>query len=238
MDWTARCIAVVPCLNEERYIAQVVQGVRPLVPTVCVVDDGSRDATAAVAEQAGAVVLRHPASRGKGAALTAGWTYGRQEGFAWALSLDGDGQHVPADIPTFFRCVETSAAALVVGNRMPHAEQIPWLRRVVNRWMSRQISRRAGRSLPDSQCGLRLMNLDAWSRLPIHGSHFEIESEVLLAFIAGGWPVEFVPIQVIYKEEQSKIRPFLDTIRWFKWWASVRRSENTPRATLRSPSQR
>ena len=95
---------------------------------------------------------------------------------------------------------------------------MPLVRRVVNRWMSKRISTAAGRPLPDTQCGFRLMTLEAWRSLRIQAAHFEIESEVLLAFIAAGYKVEFVPIRVIYKKEQSKIHPVRDTVRWFRWW--------------------
>ena len=76
--------------------------------------------------------------------------------------------------------------------------------------------------MPDSQCGFRLINLEAWSKLRIRANHFEIESETLLAFIRAGYQVEFVPIRVIYKKEQSKIHPVWDTLRWFKWWIRAR----------------
>jgi hypothetical protein len=67
------------------------------------------------------------------------------------------------------------------------------------------------------------MNLDVWSGLPVKCNHFEIESEVLLAFLKAGFRVEFVPIRTVYKSEQSKINPFSDTIRWFKWWRGTQR---------------
>ena len=143
------------------------------------------------------------------------------------MTLDGDGQHSAEDISSFLRCAEQSAAALVIGNRMNATAEMPWLRRVVNRWMSRRISQAAGQLLPDSQCGFRLMNLETWSSLPINASRFEIESEVLLAFVAAGHAVEFVPIRVLYKTEQSKIHPLWDTIRWFRWWKRARRRTRT-----------
>jgi hypothetical protein len=84
--------------------------------------------------------------------------------------------------------------------------------------MSRRLSNASGAELPDSQCGFRLMDLEAWSRLPIRCDRFEIESEVLLAFLKAGHRVSFVPIRTVYKSEQSKINPISDTIRWLKWW--------------------
>jgi glycosyltransferase involved in cell wall biosynthesis len=214
---------VIPCLNEAASIGPLVQAVRRHIPTVFVVDDGSSDATGAAGREAGAEVLRHESPRGKGAALRTGWQRARDKGFGWALALDGDGQHSPEDIPAFFECAARTLAALVVGNRMEEATLMPWLRRVVNRWMSRRLSRAAGVPLPDSQCGFRLMNLAAWAVLPIRTEHFEIESEVLLEFVAAGHHVEFVPIRVIYKSDQSKIQPWRDTVRWFRWRRRARR---------------
>jgi hypothetical protein len=67
------------------------------------------------------------------------------------------------------------------------------------------------------------MDLRAWARLPIRSTHFEIESEVLLEFAQARLKIEFVPIQVIYKEERSKINPFKDTVRWLRWRQQARR---------------
>jgi glycosyltransferase involved in cell wall biosynthesis len=222
MNWPAECAVVIPCLNEQATIGSLVRAVRRHLPTVLMVDDGSSDETALRAGEAGAVVLRHDRTRGKGAALTTGWRAARERGFSWGLCLDGDGQHAPEDIPAFLACGGSTGAALVVGNRMRAPEGMPWVRRTANRWMSRMLSRRLGRELPDSQCGFRLMNLEQWRRLPISGAHFEIESDVLLAFAAAGLDIRFVPIQVIYKREQSKIHPFLDTLRWFRWYSRTR----------------
>ena len=209
---------MIPCLNEEATIAEVVTAVKRYFEKVMVVDDGSTDQTAMRAEKAGAAVLRNATSLGKGAALRKGWDRLREEGFQWAISLDGDGQHAPNDIPAFFRCAEEMTPSLVVGNRMHCLDSMPWVRRAVNRWMSRRLSKATGITLPDSQCGFRLMNLADYSTLQLRTSHFEVESEVLLAFVKAGKRVEFVPIRTIYKAEQSKISPVKDTIRWFRWW--------------------
>jgi glycosyltransferase involved in cell wall biosynthesis len=222
MNWTKQCAAVIPCLNEARAIAQVVRSVRRLVPTVLVIDDGSRDDTGAVAKSAGAEVIRNAVSQGKGAALQAGWKYARARGFGWALTMDGDGQHSADDVPGFFEVAERTGAKLVIGNRMSDPTGMPWVRRLVNRWMSERISTLAGISVPDSQCGFRLMNLEVWNRLRVEASHFEIESDVLVAFAREGCAIEFAPIEVIYKSEQSKIHPVRDTVRWVRWWRRAR----------------
>jgi glycosyltransferase involved in cell wall biosynthesis len=223
MDWPRQCAVVIPCLNEAASIEAVVRHVREHLPTVFVVDDGSSDTTGALATRAGAEALRHEQPRGKGAALQTGLKRAFDRGFLWAITLDGDGQHSPGDIPGFLQCAERTNATLVIGNRMTDPRGMPWLRRQVNRWMSRRLSKLAGRPLPDTQCGFRLMKLEPWSRLPLRTTHFEIESEALLEFIAAGHAVEFSPVRVIYKTEQSKIHPVRDTIRWFRWLRTTQR---------------
>jgi glycosyltransferase involved in cell wall biosynthesis len=221
------CAVVIPCLDEGAVIGDLVQQVRHYAPTVLVVDDGSRDNTAAAATAAGAQVLRHAGTQGKGAALRTGLAAALSKGFAWAVTMDGDGQHSPEDIPLFLARAQQTEAALVVGNRLHQAQAIPWVRRQVNRWMSQRLSQRAGVSLPDSQCGFRLIDLKAWSALRLSTRHFEVESETLMAFIAAAHRVEFVPIRVIGRGPKSHINPLTDTLRWFRWWrqSSPKRGE-------------
>jgi glycosyltransferase involved in cell wall biosynthesis len=223
MDWSSQCAAIIPCLNEAASIGPLISAVHRHLPSVIVVDDASADNTPGIAAEAGADLIRQPQSSGKGAALVAGWERALERGFSWALTLDGDGQHSPDDIPVFFDEANTGRADLVIGNRMHNADSMPWLRRRVNRWMSRRISEAAGQLVPDSQCGFRLLRLDALCELDLRTTHFEIESEVLLAFIRAGYAVKFVPIQVIYRGERSKILPIRDTIRWFRWYLRARR---------------
>ena len=216
-------VAGIPAYNEEKTIGRVVLGAREYAHIVVVCDDGSSDLTGEIAERLGAVVVRHERNFGKGAALRTGLSQVLALGFEWAVALDGDGQHVPDDLSVFLRCAERTGALLVVGNRMHNACAIPWLRRQVNRWMSGRLSRYAGRHLPDTQCGFRLIHLQTWSALPLKTEHFEVESEMLMAFLVRGYRIEFVPIQVIRNRRRSRIRPLADSLRWWKWWRSLER---------------
>jgi hypothetical protein len=153
--------------------------------------------------------------------------------------MDGDGQHAPADMAKFLECAERTGAALVVGNRMNEANRMPRLRRVVNRWMSRQLSALARREFPDSQCGFRLLRLNVLDRIQLSATQFEIESEQLLAFAAAGERIEFVPVEVIYRAERSKIHPLHDTLRWFRWrrqWTASR-PQSGPSPNRTEPSR-
>jgi glycosyltransferase involved in cell wall biosynthesis len=130
------CAAVIPCWNEEASVRAVVEGTRRQIGKVWVVDDGSSDRTREEAARAGALVIRHEVNLGKGAALRAGLEAARAEGFTLAVTLDGDGQHDPAEIPKLLDAAR-SGADLVIGNRMEAALEMTAVRRAVNRWMSR-----------------------------------------------------------------------------------------------------
>lgn len=223
-----------PCFNEERTIAPLVEEAQRFVREIIVVDDGSTDDTRGHAERAGACVLQHPRNRGKGAALRTGCAHAHQRGFAWAVTLDGDGQHRPGDIPLFLDRAERTAAALVIGNRFHNPRALPWLRRQVNRWMSAKLSARAGRQLPDSQCGYRLVHLETWAALKLEADHFEVESEMLLSFLSAGHRVEFVPIEVIGRGPHSRIHPLVDSWRWWKWWRQVAQGQPAPQDSVRT----
>jgi glycosyltransferase involved in cell wall biosynthesis len=216
-----KIVVVIPCLNEAATIAPLIGAVIKILPSVIVIDDGSTDGTGKLASDTGAEVLRNDSSQGKGGALNRGLQRAYEKGFEWALAMDGDGQHAPSDIPFFLNAM--SQAPLIIGNRMSNPERMPSVRKIVNRSMSKLISNLTHRDLPDTQCGFRLINLNCWSQLNLQTTHFEIESELLLAFIAAGHAVEFVPVQVIYKNERSKIHPVRDTIRWLRWLRNVKR---------------
>ena len=213
---------VIPCLNEGRTIVSLIREIRQFLPNIIVVDDGSTDSTRKEAERARAIVISHETSQGKGASLRAGMELALNHGFVWALTLDGDGQHSPADIPKFLSAAESSTAAMFIGNRMKNAGAMPLLRRIVNRWMSRMIGEFCDVDIPDSQCGFRMVDLNAWKRLPMSSHHFEIESEMIVRFLHAGYSIDFVPVQTRYASETSKIRPLRDSVRWIRWWFSVR----------------
>jgi glycosyltransferase involved in cell wall biosynthesis len=219
VESACRVAVLIPCFNEAGSIATVVKGARRRVKSVWIIDDGSRDQTKQIAERAGAVVRRNETNLGKGAALREGLEALLAAGFEWAIVLDGDGQHDPADIPKFIGEIPTGID-LVIGNRMSHAHKMSWLRRHVNQWMSERIGARLGIECPDSQCGFRLIRLGAWSTLRFRSRHYEIESEIIAAFVKAGFRMAFVPIQVALAKRPSHILPVWDSIRWLRWWWS------------------
>jgi len=219
-------IAVIPCRNEAANIASVVKATLAHVGHALVVDDGSTDATADRAIEAGAEVLRGETDPGKGAALRAGLRAAIERGFRQALTLDGDGQHRPGDIPRFFLHRPPPIGGgrrLVIGNRMDSAHSMPPLRRATNTAMSRALSLATGRILPDTQCGFRLMDLDPAFVDRLAADHFETESDQIAVALELGWAISFVPVACVYRGGVSAIRPVRDGARWMKWFFGKRR---------------
>jgi glycosyltransferase involved in cell wall biosynthesis len=207
---------LIPAYQEGCRIGAVVREVLPFCPRIVVVDDGSADDTAEVARAAGATVLVHAHNRGKGAALQTGFDYAREQGAAFVLTMDGDGQHAPADIPGFLEAFARGEAPVLVGNRMEDPRAMPFVRRMTNRFMSWMLSRKMGQRVPDTQNGFRLYRTDVLPNMSGGDARFAAESEILLILSRRSVRIGSVPVRIIYGDERSKIRPVRDTLRFFR----------------------
>ncbi len=211
-----RYCVVIPAFQAQKTIGDLVRRTRQLGLTVLVVDDGSRDKTASIASEQGALVLSHLKNRGKGRALRTAFQYAVREQYDGVITMDSDGQHVPEDISKLILAGERQHAALVLGNRMEQAQQMPKIRRVTNRVMSWIVSRLVRQSIPDSQCGFRLIRKEVLAQISLRSERFEIETEVVLSALSKRWKTISVPIATIYRaDERSHIRPIRDAFRFF-----------------------
>ena len=199
-------LAVIPAFQEGPRIAAVVEAsCRHL--QVVVVDDGSTDDTATRADGAGATVLRQVLNAGKGAALRAGFRYALEHGAEAVITLDGDGQHDPDEIPAFLRAYEAAQPALVIGRR--DFRRMPPVRRLSNALGGLLLSAAVGQHVPDNQSGYRLIGRQLMTALlDSREAGFEFEVEMVARCIALGLPIAWVPIRTIYAGEPSHIRPW------------------------------
>jgi glycosyltransferase involved in cell wall biosynthesis len=191
-----RIQALIPAHDEAPRIAAVVQGTRAHLP-VLVVDDGSSDDTAAVAETTGADVLRQTPNQGKGAALRLGFRRALDEGWGAALTLDADGQHDPAEIPKFLKTWQVERPDLVIGYRDFAA--MPPLRRLANALGRLTLQVALGTRIRDNQSGYRLVSRRVMEAMVVsRESGFEFEVEMVATCVRRGWRLGWVPIRTIY----------------------------------------
>ena len=216
--------AVIPAFNEEKHIGDVVRRARAKLDHVLVVDDGSSDATAAEARTAGAEVIVHPQNRGKGEAIRTGLRHWQDQQLTWFLILDADAQHRPEEISRFLTAVSTSDAKLFIGSRMNDLSRMPLLRRDVNRYMSKKISRVCGQNISDTQCGFRMLHQQLIPEMLVGADRFDYETEMLIIASRKGFRIESVPITTVYCDEVSSIHPIRDTLRFFKLMRRYRRA--------------
>ena len=199
-------LAVIPAFNEGPRVAEVVRGATVHLP-VLVVDDGSTDDTARMAEAAGATVLVQWPNQGKGAALRAGFRHAIGAGYEAVVTLDADGQHDPDEIPAFLAVDAGDRADLVIGRR--DFGRMPPTRRLANRLGGMAFSWAVGVSVPDNQSGYRLISRRLMERLLDSGeSGFEYEVEMITTCIRAGYVLVWVPIRTIYGGESSHIEPW------------------------------
>ena len=214
-------LALVPAYNEAHHIAGVVAGISAHLP-VLVVDDGSTDETAALAEAAGAEVWRQTPNQGKGVALREGFRRALDAGYDAVLTLDADGQHDPEEAPLFIRAFTEKGADLVIGRR--DFSQMPLPRRVANSVARWSISRVWGQSIFDVQSGYRLISRPLMEMmLESHEPGYEFEMEMIALCLRAGLKMEWLPIQTIYRDERSHIKPIQHTIHFFRVLWQLRR---------------
>jgi glycosyltransferase involved in cell wall biosynthesis len=237
-DVRSQTAAVIPAYQDEKHIGDIVSRTREQLDHVLVIDDGSADQTAQRAREAGAEVIVHDQNRGKGEAIKTGLAHwfaaanpsggGSYRQIAWAILLDSDGQHLPEEIDRFIAAAASvREPSFFIGNRMNDTARMPLVRRIVNRYMSSEISRVCEQKIPDTQCGFRMLDRQLAPELRASGHRFDYETEVLIIASRKGYRIESVPITTVYTDQVSKIHPMRDTIRFFKL---MRRYRNISRS--------
>jgi glycosyltransferase involved in cell wall biosynthesis len=202
-------LVLIPAFNAERTIGDVVRGVKAVSPrlSVLVIDDGSGDGSARAAEEAGATVVSHSGNMGKGAALRTGFGLFLEGSYKAVITLDADGQHRPEEIPRLVDCWLKERADIVVGTRKRSVGNMPLLRIMTNTISSWLVSLSAGKRIPDSQSGYRLITRSVIERVRTSSRGYGAESEILIKAASMGFNIGEAPISTIYEQEKSYIHP-------------------------------
>ncbi len=209
---------LIPAYNEALVIGSVVLQALRYTPAVIVIDDGSRDNTARIAQQAGATVLRMGKNQGKAHAIMAGFAYVREKGFEIVVMLDGDGQHDPGDIPLAVLPVMNGTADMVIGSRyLAPGNSIPPYR-MAGQWILNEFTRILSRvRISDTQSGFRVLGKRALAHLDFDSSGYNIESDMITHFARQNIRMHEIPISVTYDvPNKHKMNPLLHGIGVFQ----------------------
>lgn len=238
----ARAAVVIPAYNESGTIRDIARRAAAQVPLVIVVDDGSTDGTAARIDGLPVVLLRNDANLGKAGSLRRGAEEALARGAELIVTLDGDGQHAPEDIPSLLAAYGSAPGHIVVGARLHHRERIPapryWANRVANFW----IALAAGHPIADSQSGFRVYPTWIFSQARVRydrAHSFVFESEVLIEAARLAAQAVCVPVSVSYSDRAraSHFRPVLDIARIVRMVAGRLLTQRLPALfRLRSPA--
>ena len=219
MNSTAAGVAaVIPACNEATTIRDVAQRTLAQLATVIVVDDGSTDGTSGAVDGLPVILLRNPTNCGKAASLRRGALEAMRRGAHAIVTLDGDAQHCPEDIPLLLDAFRSAPEHMIIGSRLHRRENIParrfWANRIANYW----ISRAAGYPIADSQSGFRIYPAALFDRARVRydrAASFVFESEILIDAARLGMRAICVPVNVVYSPRMrpSHFRPVVDIAR-------------------------
>ncbi len=198
-------VAVIPAFNEERFIASVVISALRYADRIIVVDDGSTDGTAMMARMAGAEVVQRAENGGKGQALNAGFARALDFAPDAIVTLDGDAQHDPAEIPNLVQPILAGDADVVIGSRfLQTRSRIPRWRRVGQHTLTAITNRASGMATTDSQSGYRAFNALALASLHFETAGLAMESEMQFILRRSTLRISEVPISVQYRDGNKR----------------------------------
>jgi glycosyltransferase involved in cell wall biosynthesis len=201
-----KIIVALPAYNEEKYIGSVVLQAKKYANEVIVIDDGSTDRTAKIAELAGATVIRHGENKGYGSAIQSILTEAKERATDILVLLDADSQHNPDEIPYLTKAI-SEGYDLAIGSRKKRREDIPAFRRAgqnVLSFLTRILSRS---KLSDTESGFRAFSKKAIAVLEPKEKGMAISAETISEATAKGLEVTEVPISAIYTKDGSTLNP-------------------------------
>jgi glycosyltransferase involved in cell wall biosynthesis len=209
-----RCCVLIPTYNNATKLADVLSDVSQYSDDICVVNDGSTDATLDILRSFPEVRLyTYPENRGKGWALRKGFEFARDQGYDYAITIDSDGQHYADDLPVFLGAIEQDPKAIYIGARNMEQSSVPGKSSFGNKFSNFWFRFETGIDLPDTQSGYRLYPIRAMEGMIFFTVKYEFEVEVIVRCAWRGIGVNAVPVKVYYPPADERIthfRPFQD----------------------------
>lgn len=207
-DQVAKSVVVcIPALNEEASIAKVIVRARKHSDAILVCDDGSTDMTGEIAAALGARVIRHGETKGKGVALRSLISRALQLEPGIVVTLDGDMQHDPSEIPALVDPVRKGEADVVIGTRRMKDGRAPLHRILGNKFLDIVTNMKSGKKVNDSQSGFRAYSARALGQIPFSQKGLTVESQTLIDAIGAGLTIREVPVSTTYEGIKRKRNP-------------------------------
>ena len=201
-------IVCIPAYNEETKIKDVIKKSLPYVDKVVVCDDGSTDDTAVLAKKAGAVVIYHEKNLGYGAAISTLFDYCRKNNAEIMVTLDGDGQHNPDQIPDLINVILKHKVDVVIGSRsLRDDKDLPSYRRTGIKIITSTINSATNLKVTDSQSGFRAYSKPTIDLIHPTESGMGVSTEILVKISNNGLSIAEVPITVSYTGDTSTEHP-------------------------------
>jgi len=201
-----KIIVATPAYNEEKYIGSIVLQARQYADEVMVVDDGSTDHTAKVAQLAGATVVQHGQNKGYGVAIQSILAQAKERAPDVLVILDADAQHNPDEIPALTKAI-AEGFDIVIGSRKLQRGNIPPYRRFGQKVLSSMTNVISGTKLSDTESGFRAYSRKAIDTLELTEAGMAISAETIPAAVAKGLKVSEVPISITYTKDGSTLNP-------------------------------
>lgn len=217
---------VLPTYNNDRTVGSVLGKLLEHTSDIIVVNDGSTDTTAEILETFRSrlvAVVSYPVNKGKGYALKCGFRKAMEKNYAYALTLDTDGQHDWSSVECLAEAAKASPDTLLIGSRCQYHDNMPGQNKFANRFSNFWFYVQTGLSLPDTQSGCRLYPLRLMKNMALLTNRFEMEIEVLVRCAWRTIPIQAVPIAVYYAPQGKRIshfRPCRDFLR-ISWLNTV-----------------
>ncbi|MDF1695714.1 MAG: glycosyltransferase family 2 protein [Saprospiraceae bacterium] len=219
----AHILIILPAYNEAQVIEKVLLDIqREGYSNICVIDDGSSDNTSEIVQKFDINLLTHPINRGAGAAVQTGITFARNNDFQYAILIDSDGQHLPADIENLFNKMQETNADIVIGNRFYNTENdVPRKRITYNKIANAFTNFFCKKNYADTQSGFRLLNRRAIEKINLKNDDFGFCSEMIISSEKLNLHIEDTPIRVLYTEysmnKGQNLREGVRTARSILW---------------------
>jgi len=203
------CCVIIPTYNNDQTLEMVIEDIRNYTHSIIIVNDGSTDKTADILNKYPDLkILNIPENKGKGNALRTGFKQAIEKGYRYAITIDSDGQHFPADMPDFLDWIRKDPDSLIIGARDMEQSGVPGTSSFGHKFSIFWYRVETGLKIPDVQSGFRLYPLEKIRNMNFYTNKYEFEVEVLVRAAWKGIPILSLPVNVYYAPKEERVSHF------------------------------